>query len=364
MTTKQSIILKIKCALIFFIAFFFFCIASYSQKVMKVFYNYTYNRVLKEEWQIDKDGFKNGYYKSYFRNTMPNEIGQYKNDKQTGVWKQYDEDGKLHYLTTYKDGKYDGLSQVWVNGVGYHNLSSESYYDSYGTYREVSYYKGGIIKSDIKRDGECKIFYDKDKPAKTWVNKNAEAVTSSIKIFTDIGQVYRLDITFNGITYFCNADIADGSDGYYIIPPTRYVGDSLGWTITISGPIRWNQYARTAPYYEESEWWEGIPDSISTKFGVRYAEYKIVKEKGSNCIEMTYLFPPDDYKTSWLYGLQFLPYSYLIKTIEFSGGGDSRGVPTKITFFDSEGKIIKSAQGLSSNGHKRDYQGKLNFMLL
>lgn len=159
---------------------------SYSQKIMKTYYDY-YNTKLKEEYQIDKNGFKNGYYKSYSQNKMPYEVGQYKNDLKTGIWKTYDADGKLKQEANFKEDEYNGLVKVWVNGRGYHYLGADHYYDTGDEIRTVMYYQEGGIQSDIRKDGECKYLYPNGKPAKIWQNRNFKPVASSVKIWSDDG---------------------------------------------------------------------------------------------------------------------------------------------------------------------------------
>ena len=312
-----------------------------SQKIMRTYYDF-YNTRIKEEWQIDKNGFKNGYYKSYFQNKMPYEAGQYKNDFKNGIWKEFEADGKLRLSENYKDGKNDGLAQMWENGTGYHRLLKETYYDSYGTYRETNYYSNGAVQSDIRRDGECKIFYGKDMLAKVWQNQNAEPVPSSIKIWTSEGQPFPLQKIINAVNYKIDSDIEydwsgekSGQIGYYITSPTVYTGDSSGWKFTAYGGEY--KYASTLP----DDQWNGI--------NLRPAGYVfgIEKEKADTIIEMTYLCKESGGNLLW--DLQFLSNSktYLSETIKYAGKNAKGEINTTKINYDSEGKIIKQETGVS-----------------
>lgn len=323
-------------------------VAVKSQKIMRTYYDYRNTRIEKT-WQFSNNGFKNGYFKHYYRNGLLFEVGQYKNDLKNGIWKIFDEDGKLRFVETYKNGQEDGLFQVWGNGPGYHNLLKDRYHDSYGIYREVSYYGGGIVESDIRRDGECKIFYNKNKPAKVWQNQDAKPIPSSIKIWTIEGKEFPMQKMINGVNYTGNADVEYdwSAKKYYITPPTKYTGDSSGWKITVrqSGA---QQYRSTLSVPADYIDWDGI---LGAPLGVLYTINK--KNKDDTIIEMSYLSKNFNYDL--LEDLIFLNdyNTYLIKTVEFYGSY------TKITFFDINGKILETANGVSNApGH---WSGRLDF---
>ena len=83
---------------------------AYSQKVVR---NYFHDHTISEEFVINQNGFKHGFYKEYYGNKMPKIIGQYKNDLMEGEWKYFKDDGKPYKIETYKDGKHNGLWREW-----------------------------------------------------------------------------------------------------------------------------------------------------------------------------------------------------------------------------------------------------------
>lgn len=339
MPTKSNFLLKAKLGFILILTLL--CSQTFAQKVMKTYYDY-YNLKLKAEWQIDKDGFKNGYYKSYFQNKMPFEVGQYKNDFKTGIWKEFEADGKLKLSENYKEGKKDGLAQMWENGTGFHRLIKEAYYDTYGAYREIQYYTDGAVQSDIRRDGECKIFYGKDMLAETWQNQDAKTIPSTIKIWTKEGEPFPLQKIINGVSYKIDSDVEydwsgekSGQIGYYITPPTIYTADSAGWTIKAYGGEY--RYASTLP----KDQWNG------TSLRPAGYVYGIEKEKADTIIEMTYLSKESGGKLLW--DLKFLNNSntYLSEVVKYAGKNPNGEINTTKINYDADGKAIKQENGVS-----------------
>ena len=222
-----------------------------SQKIMKVYYdNYSIPRRLKEEFQIDNNGFKNGYYKSFHYNGMQYEIGQLKKDLKYGLWKTFDDNGKLLGEDNYKDDKRNGLSKVWSNRKGLHKLIAEHYYEMDKEIRTISYYQEGEggIQSDIKQDGECKYLYRNGKPAKIWKNQNFICIDSTIKIWDSEGGQFVLNKIVKGISLHFDYNVEfdysgekSGSENYYITAPTKCIGDSAGWSFQISIENNWKR---------------------------------------------------------------------------------------------------------------------------
>lgn len=312
----------------------------YSQKIMKTYYDYL-NIKLKEEYQIDKNGFKNGYYKSFHQNKMPYEVGQYKDDLKTGVWKIYEEDGKLKEEATFKEDKYNGIAKVWVNGKGFHNLGADHYYEMDNEIRTVTYYQEGGIQSDIKKDGECKYLYRNSKPAKIWQNQNFKPINSSVKIWSDDGQPFELQKTVRGINFTYNSDVEfdysgerSGQIGYYITPPTEFIGDSVGWKIAVY-------------------------DADITYIGnASYYSFIIQKDKADTTIIFTYLLNRNEAgePKNFLWDLKFLdhPKTFLSEGITYITKPKSTDKATIRTTYNDKGEIVKKETGTSQLNRNTD----------
>jgi ribosomal protein L30/L7E len=313
---------------------------SYSQKIMKTYYDY-YNIKLKEEYQIDKNGFKNGYYKSFHQNKMPYEVGQYKDDLKTGVWKTYEEDGKLKEEATFKEDKYNGIAKVWINGKGFHNPGADHYYEMDNEIRTITYYQEGGIQSDIKKDGECKYLYRNTKPAKIWQNQDFKPVSSSVKIWSDDGQPFELQKTVRGINFTYNSDVEfdysgerSGQIGYYITPPTEFIGDSAGWKIAV--------YDADVAYIGNASYYSFITQ----------------KDKADTTIIFTYLLNRNEAgePKNFLWDLKFLdhPKTYLSEAITYISKPRSTDKITIKTTYNDKGEIVKKETGTSQFNRNTD----------
>ena len=93
----------------------------------------------------------------YHENGQKSEVTSYKNGKQDGLYTGWYENGQKYFEGTYKDGEYDGLYTSWYeNGqkkveetwkVGKKNGLSTSWYSDGKKNREVSYKDGELIDS-------------------------------------------------------------------------------------------------------------------------------------------------------------------------------------------------------------------------
>lgn len=307
---------------------------------MKTYYDY-YNIKLKEEYQIDKNGFKNGYYKSFFQNKMPYEVGQYKDDLKTGVWKTYEDDGKLKQEANFKDDEYNGLTKVWINGKGFHNPGADHYYEMGNEIRTVTYYPQGGIQSDIKKNGECKYLYPNNKSAKIWQNQDFKPLNSSVKIWSDDGQPFELQKTVRGINFTYNSDVEfdysgeqSGKIGYYITPPTEFIGDSAGWKIAV--------YDADVVYIGNTS----------------YYSYIIQKDKADTTILFTYLLNKYEAgeQKNFLWDLRFLDHqkTYLSEVITYISKPRSTDKITIKTTYNDKGEIVKKETGTSQLNRNTD----------
>ena len=75
------------------------------------------NGKLKNKTYTKKDTLGNWIYngvsESYYKNGQLMTKGNFKDDKQDGLWKWYYDDGQLKYKVNYKDGEEDGVSYFY-----------------------------------------------------------------------------------------------------------------------------------------------------------------------------------------------------------------------------------------------------------
>ena len=332
---KQTIMAKRMLFRSFYFLFLFLFInsqQSFSQKIFKTYYDYL-NLKIKEEYQIDKEGLKNGYYKSYYENKGAYEVGQYKDDQKTGMWRIYELDGKLKEEGNYVDNEYNGLVKVWINGAGYHYLGADHYYDKGEEIRTITYYREGGIQSDIKKDGECKFLYKNGKPAKVWQSQNGKAVLSTVKIWSIEGELFEVQKQFGNVLYVYNSDVEydysgeiSNQIGYYIKPPTKYEADSAGWKILI---------------YKGDEY---------------YPTFIVQKEKLDTVIVQTYKLKEQKAIPDLLWNLRFLnnPDIYLSTVYTYTGKNSDGTINTVKESYDVTGNL-KQEVGITDilNGQYR-----------
>lgn len=114
------------------------------------FYNYPEN-TLQSEATYEK-GVAVGEYKSYYRNTKPDETGMYnKSGEKDGLWKEFYDDGTLRSEENFSDGKWDG---------------SAKYYNESGKMIEEYIYKNDILQEYKAYDPDGKIVYQNKKDGK------------------------------------------------------------------------------------------------------------------------------------------------------------------------------------------------------
>jgi antitoxin component YwqK of YwqJK toxin-antitoxin module len=208
----------------------------FAQKVVKTYYDY-YNIKLKEEYLVDKNGFRNGYYKEYHPNRQLASIGQYLQDKKTGLWKTFDENGKQWTEATYKAGELHGINKVWDNGMGYHFLSAINTYNMGKQVGQISYYDKSLqMQWDVKSTGENKYWYKNGKVAKVWFTKDDKIVPLSTKLYRDNGEAFVLTTKVRDLTFEKNMDLefSYSKNDFEVVKATKYTADSLGWEIVAS----------------------------------------------------------------------------------------------------------------------------------
>jgi antitoxin component YwqK of YwqJK toxin-antitoxin module len=205
----------------------------FAQKVAKTYYDY-YSIKLKEEYLVDNNGFRNGYYKEYHPNKQLASIGQYLQDKKTGLWKTFDENGKQWTEATYKAGELHGINKVWNNGMGYHFLSAINTYNMGKQVAQISYYEKSLqMLWDVKSTGENKYWYKNGKIAQLWVNKEDKVVPLSTKIYRDNGEAISMQKKIGDLTFERNAEVNfNYQNNNFDIITNSYTADSLGWKVT------------------------------------------------------------------------------------------------------------------------------------
>lgn len=207
----------------------------FAQKVVKTYYDY-YNIKLKEEYLVDKNGFRNGYYKEYHPNRQLATTGQYLQDKKTGLWKDFDETGKLWSEANYKAGELHGINKIWRNGMGYHFLSAVNTYNMGKQVGQISYYDKSLqMQWEVKSTGENKYWYKNGKLAKVWLTKDETVVPLSTKIYKITGEQVNTLVNNGNITYESNIDLEFNSDknDYDLSKAEKFKADSAGYTINV-----------------------------------------------------------------------------------------------------------------------------------
>lgn len=153
------------------IAILLLSINAIAQKVEKEYYH---NGKLKKEYQVNANGVKNGYYKSYGTNSVLWESSNYKDGEKHGTCTFYFVDnnpGKISQIINYSNGKEHGTNKVWLFEGSKYYLAVESFYENGKEIRKKSYYSNGQteLEIDIEKGIYNKWFKD-GKPAIEVVN--------------------------------------------------------------------------------------------------------------------------------------------------------------------------------------------------
>jgi hypothetical protein len=89
---------------------------SENPKIGLIQTNYWSGKLKKETYtKTDNLGnwIYNGVSESYYKNGQLKSKGNFKDNKQDGLWKWYYDDGQLKSKVNYKDGEEDGLSYFY-----------------------------------------------------------------------------------------------------------------------------------------------------------------------------------------------------------------------------------------------------------
>ena len=161
-----------------------FLYSSYSQKVVKMYFNG--NHLLSLDHQVDpKTGVENGYYKQYEYSGRLAEEGFYKMGRKNGVWKKYNQYGQIIAYDTYKNDTLNGLKKQFCD-----NDSKGGIYQCY-----ESIYKNGeeMFSTKFYPNGKKMFYYDKEKGTEIKYSIKGEPDTKLIN-----GRTYRYNIDDDG----------------------------------------------------------------------------------------------------------------------------------------------------------------------
>jgi antitoxin component YwqK of YwqJK toxin-antitoxin module len=124
--------------------------------VQKNYWGYT--GIVREEFQVNANGYKNGYYKEFNNEGELYKKGTYRNGKKTGVWTTYDTQwsGQIAATIEYSDGKMNGQYKQWCWESGRRYLCGDYVYIDDKEVRAKQYFSNG--KLHYERDHEKGIY--------------------------------------------------------------------------------------------------------------------------------------------------------------------------------------------------------------
>lgn len=335
----------------------------FAQKVVKTYYDY-YNIKLKEEYVVDKNGFRNGFYKEYHPNRQLATLGQYLQDKKTGLWKTFDENGKQWTEANYKAGELHGINKVWDNGMGYHFLSAINTYNMGKQESQISYYSKSLqMQWDVKRTGENKYWYKNGKLGKVWITQNEKVIPLSTKIYKQNGEAVTIQVKHGAISYESNTDLEFdyNTNDFKLSNPTKFKADSAGYKISVYRPYgssniyvdkeladtNFNKIYKLKSTYR-GDWKDDFMSKLlflsDSNFYCYQTEYVVhgdykrrenrittYNENSQKIEEITGAivgdtYYPEAFKTKW--GIQISPYTATIKSMTNNVYGDKRNLET------------------------------------
>jgi len=135
--------------------------------------------------RVDRNGLKQGIYRTYYDSDVPKSEGMYKDDKKDGIFKEYSPDGRIVSKEEYRNGelileqkkeddKFEVKRQYYNTGatkiVGTYKKGVPEgtfrQYDENGNLEGAKIYKAGRVLREGKYDGqgreqgEWKEFYE------------------------------------------------------------------------------------------------------------------------------------------------------------------------------------------------------------
>jgi antitoxin component YwqK of YwqJK toxin-antitoxin module len=115
--------------------------------------------------KFDKQGNRKGKWKSYWNNQQVQAVGKYKNDWQKGVWRFYDEQGRLiqkqkHYKDRtmdifyyYPNGSIESTGKAKIKydekgNIQYFWYNKWLFYNADGSFKTEKYYLEGQVMEE------------------------------------------------------------------------------------------------------------------------------------------------------------------------------------------------------------------------
>lgn len=94
-----------------------------------------------------------GDYRSYYPNDNLKTFGKFSNGLKSGVWRNWDENGALLSVYTWKSGKRDGSFKIY-NGVSHQVLKEGNYRNGLLNGRVVEYFSNDSSRAFYYKKGE------------------------------------------------------------------------------------------------------------------------------------------------------------------------------------------------------------------
>jgi hypothetical protein len=160
-----------------FVACFTLAINSFSQKLIKTYWDY-YKTKLQAEYYTDAYGVKNGSFKGYSEYGGILMQGTFKDGSPIGKWIENYKNGKLHFIKFYETPGYDNLEiengkqiTYYEDGItimGERNLKNGELDGVFKDYNEngILILEGEYVNGVFERTGESKRIYDEEQEKK------------------------------------------------------------------------------------------------------------------------------------------------------------------------------------------------------
>lgn len=173
--------------------FFIISVSTYSQKVERTYHDPIGERI-KEEYQVNSNGVKSGYYKKYWTDGSIEVTGQYTDGNKEGKWTTYEIKGRVLSIENYSNGKYNGIYKQWCidGGIGtdgkYYLCNETTYKDG----KEVTvnkFHSNGNKWVVIVPDGTCNTWYEGGQKKSEWKNESGSVVPNTAISWYENGQL-------------------------------------------------------------------------------------------------------------------------------------------------------------------------------
>lgn len=146
---------------------------------------YFKNGKLWSEYQIDKDGKANGYYKNYYESGQLEFFTYYIDNKRNGRYTGYYSDGKVENSGYDVDGEYQGDDTVFyengkIEAISYYNRGKENgpkiFYNPKGDLDEYDLMRNDTLMYQLKYDS---LLSDFKEWWKLWIIPKSDSIKLS-----------------------------------------------------------------------------------------------------------------------------------------------------------------------------------------